>query len=96
MKKIIGKLLMFLCMAVSFIACSEETAQTKIHSSNGVVTETVEYENQAFNYTRAQFKIHKFEYEGHTYLYFIEGNGDRGWGGMCHDENCRCRKQQKQ
>lgn len=33
--------------------------------------------------------IHKVEYEGHTYLMRSEPGG---YGGICHDENCNCKK----
>lgn len=33
-------------------------------------------------------RITKFEYEGHTYL--IRGSYQKG--GICHDENCKCKK----
>lgn len=32
-------------------------------------------------------RIKKFEFEGHTYL--IRDFGSRG--GICHDENCKCK-----
>ena len=32
--------------------------------------------------------IKKLEFEGHTYLLFIYGYK----GGLCHDENCHCKK----
>ena len=33
-------------------------------------------------------KISKINYEGHTYLIRVDGYK----GGMCHDENCACKK----
>lgn len=38
--------------------------------------------------------ISKFEYEGHTYLIRKAGPslGYKGFGGLCHDENCKCKK----
>ena len=35
--------------------------------------------------------IYKFEFEGHTYLIRNRLADSGGWGGMCHDENCRCK-----
>lgn len=37
-------------------------------------------------------RISKFDYEGHTYLIRNKPvNGYIGYGGMCHDENCKCK-----
>lgn len=35
--------------------------------------------------------IEKFEFEGHTYLIRTSSGGYTGWGGICHDENCKCK-----
>lgn len=38
--------------------------------------------------------IIKIEFEGHTYLIRnYNGSPYIGYGGMCHDENCKCKKQ---
>lgn len=35
--------------------------------------------------------IRKFEFEGHTYLIRNNSCGYSGYGGICHDENCKCK-----
>lgn len=39
--------------------------------------------------------VGKFEYEGHTYLVrsdvHTQGGNGFGYGGLCHDENCKCK-----
>lgn len=35
--------------------------------------------------------INKFEFEGHTYLIRTHGGVSLGYGGICHDENCKCK-----
>lgn len=89
MKKIISFLL-GLVLVTSFVSCSEPiTTETKADGNKITYTET--YEGGTTIST--SFTIHKFEYEGHTYLYFMKTCGEQGYGGLTHDENCKCRKE---
>lgn len=66
------------------------SSSTKVHGD--AVIEHVTHEYGGPEHTRKVFNIHKFEYEGHTYLYFKETWGHNGYAGLTHDENCKCRK----
>lgn len=83
-------------LALSLTSCFEAgPTEERTQVRNDVVTTRVVHtdsNNRHRDYTSAEFKIHKFEYEGHTYLYFMEGAGHRAWAGLTHDENCKCRK----
>lgn len=66
------------------------SSSTKVHGD--AVIEHVTHEYGGPEHTHKVFNIHKFEYEGHTYLYFKESFGHNGYAGLTHDENCKCRK----
>lgn len=68
-----------------------ETRTTQVKGD--VVVEQVTHEyNGGMDYTHPQFTIKKIEYEGHSYLYFVETGYHIGYAGFTHDENCKCRK----
>ena len=72
---------------------SGPATETTTVSKTGQVTRTTTYEHDPDReYHSYEFTIKKLEYEGHTYLYFTEGNGHQAWAGITHDENCKCRK----
>ena len=83
-------------LALSLTSCFEAGPSVeKTTVRNDVVTTRVEHtdrHSRGQDYTRDQFKLHKFEYEGHTYIYFKENHGYNGYAGLTHDENCKCRK----
>lgn len=98
MKRLIIKIGVFVCLLLTFALCTSGTApKTRVHASrDGVVTEIVEYADQpSMNYEQTKFHIRKFKYEGHTYLYFKEEGYSIAYAGLTHDENCECRKQEK-
>lgn len=89
-KAVLCAVLIALCMA----GCEADYVGDKTMTrGNTVITEKV-YEGVGFRAagTRKAFTIHKFEYEGHRYLYFMEQGGYAGFAGLTHDENCPCRK----
>lgn len=83
-------------LALGLTSCFEAGPSVeKTTVRNDVVATRVEYVDGASrgrDYTRDEFRLRKFEYEGHSYLYFTESSGHRGWAGLTHDENCKCRK----
>lgn len=83
-------------LALSLTSCFERgPAVEKTVVRDGVVKTRVEHTDKSsrkYSRIRDEFKIRKFEYEGHTYLYFKENWGNTGYAGLTHDENCKCRK----
>ena len=79
---------------IALTGCMESGPEhiTREVKGNTVVEHvTHEYGNQ-MNYTSPKFTIHKIEFEGHSYLYFVETGYHVGYAGFTHDENCKCRK----
>lgn len=82
MKKILLSFIGLLCLT----SCSEHVA-TEVKTDEK--TEVYKKQNK---YSSSPFILYKFEYEGHTYLYFKEAIMSEGYAGLTHDENCKCRK----
>lgn len=78
-------------IALSSTGCIEHNSTHKVEARNNRVVHVETLEN-GYERTNPLFRIQKVEYEGHTYLYFLEQNGRAGFAGITHDENCKCRK----
>lgn len=74
------KILVILAVAVAVSSCSDSAPKT--------------HEDWQRNQDkRCASRITKFNYEGHSYLLYQDGVGYReGVAGICHDENCECKK----
>lgn len=66
-------------------------SETKVHGNTVVEHVTHEYDTKQ-DYNNTKFHIHKIEFEGHSYLYFVETGYHVGYAGFTHDENCKCLK----
>lgn len=74
------KILVILAVAVAVASCSDSA--TKAHE-----------DWQSEQDKRCASRITKFNYEGHSYLLYQYGVGHQeGVAGICHDENCDCKK----
>lgn len=61
-------------------------------SCSGSATKTHE-DWQREHDKRCASRITKFNYEGHSYLLYQYGVGNKeGVAGICHDANCECQK----
>lgn len=92
--KITGLKCVILACMIALSGCMESGPETQTTQVRGdVVVEQVTHKyDKRMDYENAKFRIKKIEYEGHTYLYFLETGYHVGYAGFAHDENCKCRK----
>lgn len=89
------KIFYFLFSLIILCSCDSNYRKesARLAEENPISSEIVEFGIKTNNgkYYRDEMRIKKFNYEGHSYIFFMHSSGPNSRrGGVTHDPNCEC------